>query len=37
MASVTYQNVWKKFGDVVALQDLNLEIEDNSIALFGWA
>ena len=28
MASVTYQNVWKKFGDVVALQDLNLEIED---------
>jgi len=29
MASVTYKNVWKKFGEVVALQDLNLEIEDN--------
>ncbi|MFA7407344.1 MAG: ABC transporter ATP-binding protein [Anaerolineaceae bacterium] len=28
MASVTYNNVWKKFGDVVALQDLNLDIAD---------
>ncbi|MDD2521229.1 MAG: sn-glycerol-3-phosphate ABC transporter ATP-binding protein UgpC [Anaerolineaceae bacterium] len=28
MASVTYKNVWKKFGDVVAVQDLNLAIED---------
>ncbi len=28
MASVTYDGVWKKFGDVVAVQDLNLAIED---------
>lgn len=28
MASVTYNNVWKKYGDVVAVQDLNLAIED---------
>lgn len=27
MASVTYNNVWKKYGDVVAVQDLNLAIE----------
>jgi len=28
MASITYKNVWKKFGDVVALEDLSLEIAD---------
>jgi multiple sugar transport system ATP-binding protein len=28
MASVTYEHVWKRFGDVVAVQDLNLAIED---------
>ncbi len=28
MASVTYNHVWKKYGDVVAVQDLNLAIED---------
>jgi multiple sugar transport system ATP-binding protein len=28
MASVTYENVNKKFGDFVALRDLNIEIED---------
>ena len=28
MASVTYKNVWKRFGDVVALQDVNIEVED---------
>jgi multiple sugar transport system ATP-binding protein len=28
MASVTYENVWKKFGDVVALQDLSINVED---------
>ena len=28
MASVTYKNVWKKFGDVVALEDLNLDVAD---------
>ena len=28
MASVTYEHVWKKFGDFVALHDLNIEIAD---------
>lgn len=28
MASVIYKEVWKKFGEVVALENLNLEIED---------
>ena len=28
MASVTYDHVWKKFGDFTAIQDLNIAIED---------
>jgi multiple sugar transport system ATP-binding protein len=28
MASVTYDHVWKKFGDFTALNDLNIEIQD---------
>ncbi len=28
MASVTYDHVWKRFGDFTALHDLNIEIED---------
>jgi multiple sugar transport system ATP-binding protein len=28
MASVTYDHVWKKFGDFTALNDLNIEVED---------
>ncbi|MCE1252299.1 MAG: sn-glycerol-3-phosphate ABC transporter ATP-binding protein UgpC [Anaerolineae bacterium] len=28
MASVTYRNIWKRFGDFIALNNLNLEIED---------
>ena len=28
MASVTYDHVWKKFGDVTALQNLDIHIED---------
>ncbi|MEJ5202177.1 MAG: ABC transporter ATP-binding protein, partial [Anaerolineales bacterium] len=28
MASVTYRHVWKKFGDFVALHDLDIEIAD---------
>ena len=28
MASVTYDHVWKRYGEVVAVQDLNLAIED---------
>ncbi len=28
MASVTYDHVWKKFGDFTALNDLNINVED---------
>jgi len=28
MASVTYEHVWKRFGDFVAIDDLNIKIED---------
>jgi len=28
MASVTFKNVFKKFGDFTALNDLNIEVED---------
>ena len=28
MAGVTYEHVWKKFGDFVAINDLNIKIED---------
>ncbi len=28
MASVTYDHVWKKFGDVTALQDVTINVED---------
>ncbi len=28
MASVTYDHVWKKFGDFTALNDLNIQVED---------
>lgn len=28
MASVTYDHVWKKFGDFVAIQDLDIKIDD---------
>jgi multiple sugar transport system ATP-binding protein len=28
MASVTYDQVWKKFGEVVALQDFNIKVAD---------
>ena len=28
MASVTYNHVYKRFGDVVAVNDLNIQIED---------
>jgi len=28
MASITYKNVWKRFGDVVALEGVNIDIED---------
>lgn len=28
MSSVTFEHVWKKFGDFVAIDDLNIQIED---------
>ena len=28
MATVTFDHVWKKYGEVVAVNDLNLQIED---------
>jgi multiple sugar transport system ATP-binding protein len=28
MATVTFDNVWKRYGDVVAVRDFNLEIQD---------
>ena len=28
MATVSFDGVWKKFGEVVAVNDLNLEIND---------
>lgn len=28
MASITYDHVWKKYGDVVAVEDLDIFIED---------
>ena len=34
MASVTYDHVTKEFGDVVALNDLNLQIDDREFIVF---
>jgi multiple sugar transport system ATP-binding protein len=34
MASVTYKNVTKRFGDVVAVKDLDIEIEDKEFLVF---
>jgi multiple sugar transport system ATP-binding protein len=34
VASVTYQNVWKRWGDVVAVKDLNIEIPDGEFLVF---
>ncbi len=34
MASVTYNHVTKRFGDVVAVNDLNIEIEDKEFLVF---
>ena len=28
MASVTFDHVYKRFGDVIAVNDLNIQIED---------
>jgi multiple sugar transport system ATP-binding protein len=34
MASVTYEHVWKLFGDVTAVQDLDIHIEDKEFLVF---
>jgi len=34
MASVTYDHVYKRFGDVVAVNDLNIHIEDKEFLVF---
>jgi len=34
MASVTFEHVYKRFGDVVAVNDLNLHIEDKEFLVF---
>ncbi len=34
MASVTYEHVFKRFGDVVAVNDLNIEIQDKEFLVF---
>ncbi len=34
MASVTYEHVWKRFGDVVAVRDLDIHIEDKEFLVF---
>jgi len=34
MASITYDHVWKRFGDVIAVQDLDIKIEDREFLVF---
>jgi multiple sugar transport system ATP-binding protein len=34
MASVTYKNVFKKFGDFTAVEDLSIEVEDKEFVVF---
>ena len=34
MASVTYKHVYKRFGDVVAVNDLDIHIEDKEFLVF---
>lgn len=34
MASITFEHVYKRFGDVVAVNDLNIEIEDKEFLVF---
>ncbi|MCX7619170.1 ABC transporter ATP-binding protein, partial [Tepidiforma sp.] len=34
MASVSYRHVYKRYGDVVAVNDLNLEIADKEFMVF---
>jgi len=34
MASVTYRNVYKRFGDFTAVEDLSIEVEDKEFVVF---
>ncbi len=34
MASITYEHVWKRFGDVIAVQDLDIHITDKEFLVF---
>ncbi|MBN1177651.1 MAG: ABC transporter ATP-binding protein [Anaerolineae bacterium] len=34
MAGIKYEHVWKRFGDVVAVEDLNIEIDDKEFLVF---
>ena len=34
MASVTFDHVYKRFGDVIAVNDLNIEIADKEFLVF---
>ena len=34
MASVTYRNVYKRFGDLTVITDLNMEVEDKEFVVF---
>jgi len=34
VASITYDHVWKRFGDVVAVQDLDIQIDDKEFLIF---
>ena len=34
MASITFEHVWKRFGDVVAVNDLNIEVADKEFIVF---
>src|SRR5512136_3236367 len=34
MASITFEHVWKRFGDVVAVNDLNIEVADKEFVVF---
>ena len=34
MASVTYEHVYKRFGDVEVITDMNVEIQDKEFVVF---
>ena len=34
MASVTYEHVYKRFGDVMAVNDLTIHVEDKEFLVF---